>query len=98
VSKNAAGKLVGKGDIRAQTQQCLENLKAVLEAAGASLQDVVKVTVFVSDMSHLNAIHEVRAAFFREPYPASTLVQINGFTDPEYLIEIEAMAIVGVKS
>lgn len=98
VSRNAAGELVGKGDIRVQTRQCLENLKAVLESAGASMDDVVKVTVFVADMNHLDAIHEVRAAHFRKPYPASTLVQINRFTDMEYLIEIEAVAIVTAAS
>jgi 2-iminobutanoate/2-iminopropanoate deaminase len=52
------------------------------------------VTVFVADIRHLSAIHEVRAEYFNEPYPASTLVEINHFTDPNYLIEIEATAVI----
>jgi 2-iminobutanoate/2-iminopropanoate deaminase len=98
VAKNAAGELVGKNDIRAQTRQCLENLKAVVESTGAGLDDVVKVTIFVADMNHLGAIHEVRATYFRKPYPASTLVQVSRFTSLEYLIEIEAVAVVRAES
>ena len=69
ISKNTKGEVVGKGDIRAQTRQCIENLKQVLEAGGATLENVVKVTVYVTDMEHLKAIHEVRAQYFKEKYP-----------------------------
>jgi 2-iminobutanoate/2-iminopropanoate deaminase len=69
VARNAAGETVGRGDIRAQTRQALENVKAVLEAAGATMDDIVKVTVFVTDVSHLTAIHEVRAEYFTRDYP-----------------------------
>lgn len=93
VSKDRDGRVVGKGDIKAQTEQCILNLKNVLEAAGSTLKDVIKVTVFVADMSHLAAIHEVRAKYFLPPYPASTLVQVSRFTDKDYLIEIEAVAL-----
>ena len=94
VSQDASGDVIGKGDIRSQTEQCLENLKNVLEAAGATIDDVVKVTVYVADMGHLTKIHEVRAKYFNEPYPASTLVEVARFVDSEYLIEIEAIAVV----
>lgn len=94
ISKNAKGEVVGKGDIRAQTRQCIENLKHVLEAGGATLENVVKVTVYVTDMEHLKAIHEVRAQYFREKYPASTLVEVSRLTTQECMIEIEAIAIV----
>ncbi len=93
VAKDISGKVVGKGDIYAQTKRCLENLKHVLEAGGATLEDVVKVTVYVANMEHLSAIHEVRAEYFKEPYPASTLIEVSRFTHPEYLIEIEAVAV-----
>lgn len=93
VAKNTSGEVVGRGDINAQTKQCLENLKQVLEAGGASLKDVVKLTVYVANMEHLSAIHEVRAEYFKEPYPASTLIEVSRFTHPEYLIEIEAVAV-----
>ena len=93
VARNAAGETVGKGDIRAQTRQTLENVKAVLEAAGATLDDVVKVTVFVTDVSHFKAIHEVRAEYFTRDYPASTLVEVKSLVSPDLMIEIEAIAV-----
>lgn len=61
VARNAVGETVGKGDTRAQTRQTLENVNAVLEVAGATMDDIMKATVFVTDVSHLAAIHEVRA-------------------------------------
>jgi 2-iminobutanoate/2-iminopropanoate deaminase len=93
VARNAAGETVGRGDIRAQTRQALENVKAVLEAAGATMDDIVKVTVFVTDVRHLAAIHEVRAEYFRKDYPASTLVEVKSLVSPELMIEIEAIAV-----
>jgi len=94
IAKNANDEVVGKGDIRAQTRQCIENLKAVLEAGGATLGNVVKVTVFVTDMEHLKAVHEVRAEYFKEKYPASTLVEVSRLTDQDCMIEIEAIAVI----
>jgi 2-iminobutanoate/2-iminopropanoate deaminase len=93
VARNAAGETVGKGNIRAQTRQTLENVKAVLEAAGATMDDIVKVTVFVTDVSHLTAIHEVRAEYFKRDYPASTLVEVKSLVSAELMIEIEAIAV-----
>jgi len=95
VSRNAQGQTVGVGDIRVQTRQVLENLTAVLEEGGATLDDVVKVTVFVTNVSeHFAQIHEVRAEFWSKDYPASTLVEIVALANPELLIEIEALAII----
>ena len=93
ISKNAKGEVVGKGDIRAQTRQCIENLKYVLEAGGATLENVVKVTVYVTDMENLKAIHEVRAEYFKEKYPASSLIEVSRLTNQECMVEIEAIAI-----
>jgi reactive intermediate/imine deaminase len=93
VARNAAGETVGRGDIRAQTRQALENVKAVLEATGATIDDIVKVTVFVTDVRHFAAIHEVRAEYFRQDYPASTLVEVKSLVSPELMIEIEAIAV-----
>ena len=95
VSRNADGETVGKGDIRAQTTQTMENVKTVLEAAGATINDVVKVTVFVTNVKdHLEAIHEVRAKYFKNDYPASTLVEVKSLVSEDLLIEIEAIAVV----
>jgi 2-iminobutanoate/2-iminopropanoate deaminase len=93
VARNATGETIGRGDIRAQTQQTLENVKAVLEAAGATMDEIVKVTVFVTDVSHLAAIHEVRAEYFTRDYPASTLVEVKSLVSPDLMIEIEAIAV-----
>ncbi|MCC6174849.1 MAG: RidA family protein [Chloroflexi bacterium] len=84
--------LVGKGDIRRQTEQVLENVKTALERLGGRMEDVVQVTVFVKDMASLHEIHEVRLRYFSPPYPTSTLVAVSGFVDPDALIEINAMA------
>jgi reactive intermediate/imine deaminase len=93
VARNGAGETVGPGDIRVQTRQVLENVKAVLEAAGATMDDIVKVTVFVIDVTQLAAIHEVRAEYFKRDYPASTLVEVNSLVSPDLMIEIEAIAV-----
>jgi enamine deaminase RidA (YjgF/YER057c/UK114 family) len=84
--------LVGPGDIRAQTEQCLKNIQSSLAQLGGSLADVVQVTVFVRDMAELAAIHDVRLRYFKDPLPTSTLVAVSGFVDPRAMIEINAIA------
>ena len=94
VARDANGQLVGKGDIKAQARKTLENVQAVLAESGATMGDVVKVTVFVTDLGEqFAAIHEVRSEFFKSDYPASTLVEIKSLVDKEMLIEIEAVAV-----
>ena len=88
----ADNQLVGPGNIGAQTEQCLLNIRDALAQLGGSLADVVQVTVFVRDMSELQAIHEVRLRYFSDPLPTSTLVAVSGFVDPRALIEINAIA------
>lgn len=95
VSLDAAGQVVGGGDVAAQTRQVFENLKLALEAASASLEDVVKITVFMTDLSGLQAFRRVRDAYFTKAPPASSLVQVAGLVRPEFLIEIEAVAVAG---
>ena len=87
-------RFVGKGDVRVQTEQCLKNLQVALTQLGATLDDVVQVTVFVKDMAGLKDIHDVRLKFFNPPYPTSTLIQVTGFVHPDALIEINAAAVV----
>ena len=95
VARGVDGQLVGRGDIQAQTRKVLENIRSVLAEAGATMNDVTKVTVFVTNLAeHFSAIHEVRAEFFSSDYPASTLVEISRLVDPDMLIEIEAIAVV----
>ena len=93
-AQGADGETVGVGDIKAQTRQVLENIQAALDVAGGRMPDIVKVLVFVTDMSTLMDVHEVRAEFFERPYPASSLVQVPGLVRDDFLIEIEAVAVI----
>ncbi len=89
-------RLDGKGDIKVQTRRVLENIGKVLSRAGGTFDDIVKVTVFIKDMSQFREIHDVRLEFFNEEHlPASTMVAVSGFTLPDALIEIEAVAVIG---
>jgi enamine deaminase RidA (YjgF/YER057c/UK114 family) len=72
-----------------------ENLQSALNASGASFEHVVKITVFMTDVSDLQSFREVRDAYFRQNRPASSLVQVSRLVRPELLIEIEAVAVVG---
>jgi enamine deaminase RidA (YjgF/YER057c/UK114 family) len=92
---DTAGNLVGEGDIRLQTETVLEHVKTVVEVAGGGMEDIVKVTVFITDMGLYDEIHEVRRRYFEEPYPASSMVEVSALVDPRLLIEIEAVAVVG---
>ncbi len=94
VAHDAEGNTVGVGDIQSQTRQTLENIKRVLDTAGGTMSDIAMVTVFVTDMSTLDDIHKVRSEFFDPPYPASSLVEVSRLVRPEYLIEIEAIAVI----
>ena len=94
VSQDVHGNTVGVGDITAQTRQVLDNISKVIGGVGGQMSDIVKVTVFVADMSMLDEIHRVRSEYFTPPYPASTLVQVTSLVRLEYLIEIEAIAVI----
>lgn len=93
VALDASGKLVGRGDFRAQTQQVFENIKAALAAAGADFSHVVKLNMYVLDRSQLPVLREVRDLYVntRTP-PASTLVEVRGLAQDDFLLEIEAIA------
>lgn len=88
------GNCVGAGDMRAQIAQVGENIKAALEAAGATLADVVKTTTYVTDMDEYFKHQDVRMRYFGDVLPTSTTVQVSRLSRPEFMIEIEAFAIV----
>ncbi|MEU7576913.1 RidA family protein [Streptomyces sp. NPDC041068] len=89
------GKPVGVGDAAAQAHQVFENLRRCLAAAGATFDDVVKLTYFVTDMAHMAAVRAARDAFLDpERLPASSAVQVASLVAPEFLMEIEAFAVV----
>lgn len=84
--------LVGKGDSAAQTKQCMENIQALLEAAGATWENVVKLNIFVLNMADRAVMGEARLPFLKQPYPTSTLVEVKQLANPDFLVEIEAVA------
>jgi reactive intermediate/imine deaminase len=92
-SRRADGSIAGIGDIEAQTKQVCDNLKSAVEAAGGNMDDIVRVDVYVRNMEHFDKIHKVRREYFKAPAPASTMVEICKMTSPEYLIEINAIAV-----
>lgn len=94
VAKGADGKVVGLGDIEAQTRQVCENVKAAVEAAGGTMDHICRVDVYVRNMEHFDRIHKVRREYFKGPPPASTLVEVSKFTAPDYLIEMNAIAVI----
>ncbi len=94
VAFDAEGNVVGEGDIKAQTEVVLEHVKTVVEEAGGGMEDIVKVTVFITNMGLYDEIHEVRRRYFEEPFPASSMVEVSALIDPRLLIEIEAVAVV----
>jgi enamine deaminase RidA (YjgF/YER057c/UK114 family) len=94
LAKGVDGKIVGVGDPTAQTRQVCENLKAAVEAAGGTLDDICRVDVYVRNMEHFDQIHAVRREYFSEPLPASTMVEVTKMTTPDALVEINAIAVV----
>jgi enamine deaminase RidA (YjgF/YER057c/UK114 family) len=96
-ARRADGSIAGIGDITEQTKQVCENVKAAVEAAGGTLDDVCRVDVYVRNMEHFEAIHKVRAQYFKPPLPASTMVEVTKMTSPDYLIEISAIAVLPAK-
>ena len=87
------GQAVGAGDFDAQAEQTFTNLERVLAAGGSSLENVVKVTIFLTDMANFPKIVELRGKWFTAPYPADTIVEVTALALPELMIEIEAVAV-----
>lgn len=85
------GKIV-EGGFRAQGEKAFANLSRALEAGGSSLKDVIKVTIFVTDMGNFQEVVELRRKFFTEPYPADTIAEVKALYNPDVMIEIEAIA------
>ncbi len=94
VSQDKHGKMVHKGDFAGQARQALSNLKAMVEAAGGTINDIIKVNTYLTDLRYREELARVRAEFFPEgKLPASTLVGVTALADPDMLVEIEAIAV-----
>lgn len=91
---NEEGKIVGIGDPYAQTVQIIKNIEKALQKAGASLQNVTRTRMFVTDISRWEEIGRAHGEFFREIKPSATMVEVSRLIDPDILVEIEVDAIV----
>ncbi len=93
VAINERGEIVGKGDIRAQTRQVLENIKALVETVGGTLRDVTRTTVYLTDLANYAGMNEVYRTYFPTEPPARATVRVD-LVNPDFLLEIEATAVV----
>ena len=89
-----AGNVVGAGDFAAQTTQVFENLKLALASVGATFDNVVKNNMYVTNMSNIQTLREIRLKYYGKNAPASTLVEISKLAHPEFMIEIELIAVI----
>jgi enamine deaminase RidA (YjgF/YER057c/UK114 family) len=92
-ARRADGSIAGIGDVSEQTRQVCENLKAAVEVVGGTLDDICRVDVYVRNMEHFQAIHKIRREYFKGDAPASTMVEVTKMVSPDYLIEINAIAV-----
>jgi 2-iminobutanoate/2-iminopropanoate deaminase len=95
IARDENGQLVGKGDMRAQIEKVGENIKNALEAVGAGLDDIVKTTTYVTDIEEYFKHADARLRYFASAAPTSTTIEVRRLAGPDYLVEVEAMAVVG---
>ena len=95
IAKDLDGNIVGRDDFKKQAHQVHENLKNILKEAGGSLQNIVKMTIFLTHFSYIDAYRNVRDEFFPVPGPPNTLLVVESLALPDYLIEVEAIAYLG---
>ena len=88
------GKTVGVGDVAAQTRQCIEIIKAALEQTGSGLHDVVRTRVILTDIEDWKKAIDVRKEYFRDIRPVDTIMAVDRFVNPEWLVELEADAVI----
>jgi reactive intermediate/imine deaminase len=94
IANDLEGRLVGPGDLRAQTRQVFENLRAILDANGATFADVVKIGTYLTTLEDLDAMREVRKEYLTTEPPASTAVQVVALVAPDGMIEVDLVAVV----
>ena len=94
-ASDKSGNFVGAGDITRQTEQIFDNIRVILEGAGGTLRDIVRLGLYLTDTKQYAKVSEVRSRYFQEPYPVSTCIGIASLVEDEALIEIDAVAVLG---
>lgn len=94
VAWDRKGNVIALGDAGGQARQAFENMRQLLKAAGGSLDDIVKLTFYLTNIEHWEAVRRVREEVFRPPYPAATTAQVSSLRFPEFLLEVDAIAVV----
>jgi enamine deaminase RidA (YjgF/YER057c/UK114 family) len=90
-----AGGLLGDGSPEDQARQCLTKIESLVKEAGGTRKDIVKLTIYLTDIHHRVEFGKVREEFFQEVMPCSTLIEVSGFVQPEITVEVDAVAIIG---
>lgn len=93
-ARNVDGGVTGIGDVSAQTHQVCQNLRACVQQVGGDMDDIVRVDVYLRNMEDFAAVHDVRRLYFTGEPPASTMVEVSKFVNKDYLIEINAIAVI----
>ena len=88
-----AGGILGDGSAEDQSRQCLNKIKCLVEEAGGSLSDIVKLTVYLTDINHRVEFGKVRREFFNGVMPCSTLIEVSRFVEPKLVVEVDAIAV-----
>jgi reactive intermediate/imine deaminase len=94
VPEDVGGNIVGPGDFEKQARQAFENVRLMLEAAGATFKDIVKLMVLLTEQDQWQPFCKIRREYLEAPYPATTLLVVKSLARPEWMVEIEAMAVV----
>jgi enamine deaminase RidA (YjgF/YER057c/UK114 family) len=94
VARDAEGNVLAPGDVRTQARQVFQNLQRVLQAAGGDLEDLLKITTYITRIEDFPAVAEARSQFFSGELPASTLIVVTSLAQPDLLIEVEGMAVI----
>lgn len=95
VGENSDGQITAPDDFRTQAELAFENVRKVVDAAGGSTKDIVKITAFLTNREDFPIYNELRTSFFKSDFPASTTVVVKELANPDFLLEIEAIAVIG---
>jgi len=93
IAHDQNGKLVGSGDAKAQSEQVYQNIKSILESCGGTMQNIVRITTYVTSLAYRSVMVEIRAKYFPKDPPASTFLVVSSLADPAFLVEVDAVAV-----